>query len=126
MLPNARIISNNILVCLFVESTKPPKKKVLQGIHNNMPTIGSSSKRDYVILGPHAEWEKEGASLPIALKFSNGQRQEIKKEKFDYISRGFDLGIKGHENVDEYNLPARLEFADGTVKQVIVKVITVS
>ena len=91
-----------------------------------MPGGGSSSKRDYVILGPHADWEKEDAKIPIALKFSDGQQEEVKKEKFQYIARGFDLSMKGTGNDDVFNLPAHLEYADKSDEPVIVKVQTVS
>ena len=107
-------------------STNAPKKRVLQGIHNTTPGIGSSSNRDYVILGPHAEWEKDSAKIPIALKFSDGQRQEVKKEKFDYICRGLDLSMIGNENVEDTNLQAQLEYSDKTFEQVIVRVQIVS
>ena len=89
-----------------------------------MPGIDSSSNRDYVILGPHAEWEKDSAKIPIALKVSDGQRQEVKKEKFDYICRGLDLS--GTENEDDFNLQAQLEYSDKTLEQVIIRVQIVS
>ena len=91
-----------------------------------MPGIGSSSNRDYVILGPHAEWEKDNAKVPIALKFPDGQRQEVKKEKFDYICRDLDLSVIGTENIDVVNLQAQLEYSDKTFEQVIVRVQIVS
>ena len=91
-----------------------------------MPGIGSSSNRDYVILGRHAEWENDSAKIPIALKLSDGQRQEVKKEKLDYICRGLDLSMIGTENDDDFTLQAQLEYSDKTLEQVIVKVQNVS
>ena len=61
-------------------------------------------------------------------RFQNEARlafQEVKKETFDYISRGFDLNMKRTKHGDEYNLPAHLEFSNGNVEPVIVKVETV-
>ena len=91
-----------------------------------MPGIGSSSNRDYIILGPHAQWEKKNDEVPVAIKLSNGQRQEVKKEEFDYISRGFDLSSKGSATKSEYELTAQLEYPDKTLEPVIVKVQVVS
>ena len=91
-----------------------------------MPGIGSSSNRDYIILGPHAQWEKKNDEVPVAIKLSNGQRQEVKKEEFDYIARGFDLSSKGSATNSEYELTAQLEYPDKTLEPVIVKVQVVS
>ena len=35
--------------------------------------------KDYVILGPAEEWEKDDTKLPVALKLSTGKRKKIEK-----------------------------------------------
>ena len=94
-----------------------PKKRVLRGVKNRMPGVGPKS--DYVILGPHAEWEQDNNRIPVALKLSIGQRKKVKREKFDYIARGFDLRNK-------LQVAAQLEYSDKSIEGAVVNVETAS
>ena len=95
---------------------------VFQGIRNRMPTVGGTpSNRDYVILGNHSSWES-GERIPLALEFSDGQRQEIQKETNDWMCRGLDLSILG---ADVPQIIAKLEASDGSKEDVKINVETV-
>ena len=84
-----------------------------------MPGMGTF--RGYVILGPHAEWEQDKKKIPIALRLSTktAQRKKVKKEKFDYVARGFDLMMEARQ------IPAQLEYSDKSTEAVVIKIETV-
>ena len=87
--------------------------------------------KDYVTLGPQAEWEQDKKRIPVALELSSGQRQKVKKENSNYVARGFDLSlnanpIEGVPNMPTSNqqlkIPAQVQFSDKTTEEVIVTV----
>ena len=87
--------------------------------------------KDYVTLGPHARWEQDEENIPVALVLSTGQRQKVKKEKSNYVARGFDLSlnanpIEGVPNMPPSNyqlkIPAQVQFSDKSTEEVIITV----
>ena len=98
----------------------------LQGTRNPY-----AKNNDYVTLGPLAQWERDKNKIPIALELSTGQRQRVKKEKSNYIARGFDLSlnanpIEGVPNMppssSQLKIPAQVQFSDKSTEEVIVTV----
>ena len=87
-----------------------------------MPAIGSTSKRDYVIIGHREKWESEAGLLPVALELTDGQRQTINKETFDWICRGLDLSNLGSGEAGEFEITGSLELSDGNKEEVLIKV----
>ena len=92
--------------------------------------------KDYVILGPADEWEKDDTKLPVALKLSTGKRKKIEKKDWiqhtvAYMAWDLDLSIKANpipgipaNPPSNYKLkiPAQLEYSDKSIEKVIVEV----
>mmetsp|Transcript_19473 Transcript_19473/g.20860 ORF Transcript_19473/g.20860 Transcript_19473/m.20860 type:complete len:166 (+) Transcript_19473:2411-2908(+) len=108
----------------------------LEGYRNRMPTIcmdgsgcgGDGGGRDYIILGSHDEWKSCPPSLLTIIDDSEGMEttttatttrsRQVKKETYDYMSRGWSLEKDG-----TFNGLVKLE--NGETITVIVTVSTV-
>lgn len=107
------------------EAKKHPSRTVLHGICNKMPTIGSSSKSDYVILGSHSSWINDEELLPVELELADGQKKKVQKETHNWMCRQLDLASLCPEKDGEFELKALLYLSNGTKEGVSIKVKTV-
>ena len=94
--------------------------------------------KDYVILGPADEWEKDDTKIPVALELSSGQRKKVIKRWYNwvryqvvYMAHDFDLSIKANPvpgmpknppSSYQLKIPAEIEYSDKSTEQVIVEV----
>ena len=102
-------------------------------------TTGNARNKDEVILGPHAEWEKDKKKIPVRLTvnpddgpYVHQQEQKVKKEKSDYVAKGFDLTQNQWIECYEYSkcapsanwikIPAQLKYSDKSIEAVIVEI----
>ena len=122
----------SLILTLFLNMTsksgdakKHPSKRVLHGICNKMPTIGSSSKSDYVILGSHSSWINDEGILPVELELPDGQKKKVQKETHNWMCRQLDLASLCPEKDGEFELKALLYLSNGTKEDVSIKVKTV-
>ena len=96
-------------------------KRALKGYRNTEEVA-----RDYVILGPIAEWNKGKHIIPVALKLSTGQRQKVKNAVTHYAAYGFDLE-KANKKMKEFGwlmppsgIPATVIYSNKSKEEVVV------
>ena len=121
----------SLILTLFLNMTsksgsaeKYPSKSALHGIRNKMPTIGSNSKSDYVILGSHSSWINDEGILPVELELHDGQKK-VQKETHNWMGRELDVASLSPENDGEFELTAVLYLSNGSKEDVLINVITV-
>ena len=122
----------SLILTLFLNMTsksgdakKHPSKRVLHGICNKMPTIGSNSKSDYVIVGSHSSWTNDEGLLPDKLELPDGQKKKVQKETYDWMCRELDLASFSPENDSEFQIKALLYLSNGTKEDILINVETV-
>ena len=117
---------------MFIGSTEGPNKRVLKGMPKNKGhQEWNTRNKDEVILGPHADWEKDKKKIPVTLTVY-GKEQKVIKTKSWYFANGFDLTQNqwgdnqchkpSKSCANWIKVPAQLKYSDKSSEAVIVEV----